>query len=263
MRKKHLNFKRLAIQYSSMGARVSLAARRKSNLEEVSKICLSKGASEVILFETDVRKEEDCKTFIEESAKQFGGIDILILNAGISSLVRFDELDSLESQKNLMDSREILFLKKVNYWGCVHCTFYALKYLKESKGSIGVISSLVGLTGVPTRTGYSASKHAIHGFFHSLKLELLNQVNISIICPGFVVTEIHHNAVGSTKDVQRDLKNFMSVEECSRIIIDAVEDETFLEIMTTMGKLAYFLKPFAQPLLDKVAISKIQQVKRE
>jgi len=86
-----------------MGAKISLAARRKSTLEEISKQCIEKGAEDVIYFETDVSKEEDCKKFIEGTIRKFGGIDILILNAGISSLLRFDELKSLDEQKSLMD----------------------------------------------------------------------------------------------------------------------------------------------------------------
>eukprot|EP01080_Neovahlkampfia_damariscottae_P003814 gene3814-6975_t len=245
--------KELAYQYASMGAKISLAARRKTTLEEIAKICLEKGAEEVLIFETDVSKEEDCKHFIEDTIKKYGGIDILILNAGISSLVRFDELENLDEQKKLMD---------VNYWGAIHCTFYALDSLKQSSGSICVISSLVGMTGVPTRTGYSASKHALHGFFHSLKIELENQVKISIVCPGFVLTEIHHKAIGSTKDVKREESKFMTSQECSKIIIETIEDGKFLEIMTFVGKLGYLLKPFAQPLLDKFAAAKIQQVKK-
>lgn len=161
---------------------------------------------------------------------------------------------------------------QVNYWGAVHCTFHALDELKKSNGSICVISSLVGLTGkfeiffkklgVPTRTGYSASKHALHGFFHSLKIELSNEVKISIVCPGFVLTEIHHKAIGSTEDVKREEKKFMTAQECSNIIIETIEDGKFLEIMTLLGKLGFYLKPFCQPLLDKVAASKIQQVKK-
>jgi NAD(P)-dependent dehydrogenase (short-subunit alcohol dehydrogenase family) len=84
---------------------------------------------------------------------------------------------------------------RVNYFGSLYCTHATLPHLKQSKGLIVVVSSLAGKTGVPTRTGYAASKHALHGFFDSLRIELLGAgVDVTIICPDFVTSEIRKRA---------------------------------------------------------------------
>jgi NAD(P)-dependent dehydrogenase (short-subunit alcohol dehydrogenase family) len=152
----------LALLYASLGASLVLAARRLDKLQSVADKC-SKFGSNVVCVQADVSKEEDCKKLIEKAIDETGRIDILILNAGITMLKRLDELKNLDGVKELMD---------VNFWGAVYCTFHALKHLKESGGTICVVSSLLGKGWAPTRTAYAASKHALDGFFHSLRLEV-------------------------------------------------------------------------------------------
>jgi len=88
---------------------------------------------------------------------------------------------------------------RLNYLGSVYPTFHALPHLRRSRGRIVAVASMAGLIGVPTRTGYSAAKHAVVGFFDSLRVELLEAgVSVTVICPDFVVSEIHKRALGRT-----------------------------------------------------------------
>lgn len=135
----------LAIEYAKMGATLVISARREEELKQLSETCQKQGAKDVLIIKTDVSKEDDCKNLIEKSIEKFGKIDILCLNAGVSSLLYFSEFKDLESQKRIFD---------INYWGCVYCTFYARKYLIESKGKICVTSSLLGKQAAPSRTAY-------------------------------------------------------------------------------------------------------------
>ena len=103
-------------------------------------------------------------------------------------MARFDEVHDLSVFESLM---------RVNYLGCVYLTHHALPHLKASRGQIVAMASLAGLTGVPTRTGYAASKHAVIGFYDSLRIELEGTgVDVTVIAPDFVVSEIHRRSIG-------------------------------------------------------------------
>src|SRR5262247_3294708 len=101
-----------------------------------------------LVLPTDVGVEAQCRALIERAVGQFGGLDVLVNNAGLSMWARFDELTDLSIYERII---------RVNYLGCVWLTHAALPELKRSRGQIVVIGSLLGLTGGPTRTGYSAS----------------------------------------------------------------------------------------------------------
>ena len=102
---------------------------------------------------------------------------------------RLDEMQDLSLYEELM---------RTNYFGAIYPTFYALPHLKKSRGRIVVVSSLAGLTGVPERTGYAATKHALFGFFESLRIELQGTgVTVTMVAPDFVRSEIHRRAIGA------------------------------------------------------------------
>ena len=112
---------------------------------------------------TDVGEEAACRGLVEKTVARFSGVDVLVNNAGIGMLARFEDVTDLSLYERLM---------RVNYLGSVYPTFYALPHLKRSRGQIVAVSSLAGLTGVPLRTAYAATKHAQMGFFDSLRIEL-------------------------------------------------------------------------------------------
>ncbi|MEE9466417.1 MAG: SDR family oxidoreductase, partial [Candidatus Neomarinimicrobiota bacterium] len=177
----------LARQLAAQGARLALAARRTELLEQVADDCVQLGG-EAVAIPTDVTVRENCAALVDRTVDVFGGIDMLVNNAGISMHVLFAEIDDLDIFERVM---------QVNYLGAVACTHYALPHLLAAQGRIVVVSSLTGKTGVPTRTGYSASKHALHGFFDGLRAELAGcGVSVTIACPGFVDTGIRRYHVG-------------------------------------------------------------------
>ena len=154
-----------------------LAARDAARLEEVAAECRARGA-EALVVPTDVESEDACRNLIDRTVERFGGIDVLVANAGRTMWARLDEMQDLSLYEELM---------RTNYFGAVYPTFHALPHLKKSRGRIVVVSSVAGLTGVPERTGYSATKHALFGFFESLRIELQDTgVTVTMVAPDFV-----------------------------------------------------------------------------
>ncbi len=248
--------KELAVQLSKFGAKLSLGARNEKKLQDVAEECENNGA-EVIFVKTDVSKKEECKNLINETIKKFGKIDILVNNAGITMWARFDEIEDLSIFEKIM---------RVNYLGSVYCTYYALPYLKKSKGLIVGISSLTGKNGVPTRTAYAASKHAMAGFFDSLRIELSDYgVDVTMIYPGFVSTDIRKNALGKDGKPlgESHIKEsgVMDVETCAKLIIKAMAKRKRELVMGMKGKIGLFLKLFFPSLVDKIAKKAIESGK--
>jgi len=199
--------RKLALENASL----VLAARNPELLADAAESCRQLGAK-VLAVPTDVADRDQCRDLIERAVAEFGRIDTLINNAGISMHARFDELHDIDAVERIT---------AINYFGSVYCTWYALPYLKKTKGRLVAISSLTGRHGVPTRTLYSGTKHAMAGFFDSLRIELKNEgVSVTVIYPGFVATDIAERALGpdgkplGTRPVNKNA--IMSVEECAR-----------------------------------------------
>ena len=155
-------------------------------------------------------------------------------------------------------------IMQVNYMGAVYCTAYALPHLKASRGRIVGVASLTGLTGVPTRSGYAASKHAMRGFFDSLRIELEGSgVTVTMIYPGFVATGIRENATGPDgKPVAVDPLDpnvVMSPGECARQIIAATVRRSRDLVMTPRGKFAQWAKLIAPRFVDRIARRAIER----
>ncbi len=199
--------------------------------------------------------KDQCKNLIEKTLSEFGRIDTLINNAGISMSAKFEEIKDLDVFRKIMD---------VNYLGSVYCTYYALPYLKKSKGRIVGISSLTGLVGVPTRTGYAASKHAMRGFYDSLRIELMNTgVSVTMIYPGFVTSEVRERALGIDGNPvgksHLDESKIMSTEECARQIINAAAKRKRELVMTPKGKLGLWIKLIAPKLIDRTSLKTMEK----
>ncbi len=133
----------LALELAARGARLALAARDRDRLESLAQECRSRGGDARAL-PTDVTSQQDCEWLVNESLAAFGGIDVLIHNAGITMWSRFDALQDLSIFERIME---------VNYHAPVRLTSLALPHLKQSKGLIVAVASLAGLTGVPERLG--------------------------------------------------------------------------------------------------------------
>jgi short-subunit dehydrogenase len=241
----------MALQLAAQGARLALAARDVAKLEEVAAACRAQGAdgAEATVVPTDVAVEEDCRRAIESSVTAFGGLDTLILNAGQDMGVRLDELEDLGVLERIV---------RVNYLGPAWLTRHALPHLRRSRGRIVVVSSLAGLTGVPTRTGYAASKHALHGFFDSLRIELAGSgVSVTLVCPDFVRSEIHRRALGPDGKAvgvsPLHEEKIMSAGECARLILAAGGARRRMALLSLRGRLGRYVQVFAPGLIDRIA----------
>lgn len=240
----------LAHQLAREGARLALSARRIDELERVAGICREAGA-EAIVVPGDVSIESDCRMLIEKTVQHFGSIDILVNNAGIGSSAAFETITDLSIFDTLM---------RVNYLGSVWCTAFALPHLRKSRGSIVAISSLTGLAGVPRRTAYAATKHAMAGFFDSLRIELEGTgVNVTVIYPGFVLTDINRHALSGDgtpygdRAYKRRPGESMSVEKCCQLIVRSIRKRDRELVMTWRGKVGRVLKLISPRLVDIVA----------
>ena len=184
--------KALTLGYLQQGALVAGCARDPLNLQALAN---EAGTHALLTVQADVSQEADCKHFIETVLQQWGRIDILINNAGISMRALFLELD-LSILKRSMD---------INFWGTVYCSKYALPALLQSKGCIVGISSIAGYKGLPCRTGYSASKFAMQGFLEALRIEMLHAgVHVMWVSPGFVASNIRNTALNANGSTQKE-----------------------------------------------------------
>jgi short-subunit dehydrogenase len=226
----------------SRGAKVAVCAR---NLEKLQTLFGQR--DNLLCMRADVSSEGDCKAFIDGALKQWGGIDVLINNAGISMRALFEDVD-LAVLKELMD---------VNFWGAVYCTKYALPSVLDRKGAISSVSSVAGYRGLPGRTGYSASKFALQGFMEALRTELLHTgVQVSWVSPGFTASNIRNVARSNDGSAQAetplDESKLMTAEACARIIINGIEHHKRTITMTLQGKLAVWLNKLLPQMADKL-----------
>ena len=244
----------LAIALAQQGANVVLAARNQTPLEETANLCRATGGT-AIAVPTDVTQPKDCQHLIETAIATFGQIDSLINNAGISMLTLFDEVTDLSIFDQVM---------RVNYLGAVYCTHYALPHLKASQGLLVAISSLCGKTAVPTRSGYVASKHAMQGFFDTLRIELCGTgVDVLVVSPGFVATDIRQRALGSDgqplgQSPRNESVGNMSVDKCTRQILWAMQKRKREHLMTLKGKATPWIKLIAPGIVDRIATTTAQ-----
>jgi short-subunit dehydrogenase len=244
----------MALQLAEQGAWLALAARDIQRLEQVALECRGRGGR-ALAVQTDVSDQAQCQRLIERTLSEYGRIDTLVNNAGLTMWARFDELHDLDPLEQIM---------QINYFGSVYCTRAALPSLKQTHGRIVVVSSLTGKAGVPTRSGYAASKHALVGFFDSLRIELAGSgVSVTIVYPDFVATETRQRAFGpdgkplGVSPVQEG--KVMTAEECARLIIRATERRKREEVMGLRGKVGLWIKLIAPGLVDRIALRAIQR----
>ncbi|HEY5509567.1 MAG TPA: SDR family oxidoreductase [Prolixibacteraceae bacterium] len=235
----------LAVEYAKRGASLSLAARRIGLLVEL-KSELSN--TEILTIQTDVTVEADCKNLIESTFRQYGRIDVLINNAGLSMRALFDDVE-LSAFKHVMD---------VNFYGTVFCTKYALPHLISSKGSLVGIISVAGHVGLPARSAYSASKFAVRGFLDTIRLEnLFTGLHVLVAAPGFTASEVRKSALKADGTPQgetpRAEEKMMSAEKCAYLIANSIAKRQRSLVLTFLeGKLSVFLSKYFPGILDRL-----------
>jgi len=205
--------------YADLGHNVIISARTKEKLNELKS--QHKNAQNIHVITLDLRTSHTIDLACEEVKRLTPVIDILINNGGISQR-------DLAINSSLSTDRAIM---EVNFFGTIHLTKNLLPSMIERKsGHIVVISSLVGKFGTPYRSTYSASKHALHGFFDSLRAELTNdKIDVTILCPGFVNTQISVNALtGDGKKLgkmDQAQANAMSADQFAQKALKAIEQK--------------------------------------
>jgi len=244
----------LALELAAAAARLALNARSTARLEETARECAARGA-EVLALPGDVARPADCAMLVARTVERFGALDALVNNAGITMWSRFEELRDLTVFERLL---------AVNYLGAVYTTAAALPHLKRARGLIVAVASVAGLTGVPERTGYAASKHALVGFFESLRIELRGSgVDVTIVAPDFVVSEIHRRAIGpdgaplGATPMQE--ARIMTAERCAQLIVGAMRARQRLLITSRRGRLGRWARLVAPALVDGIAARAIRE----
>ena len=247
--------KAAAARFLDEGASVVLSSRRREVLEVARRELDADGR--IALVAADVSSPGAAAELIDTAVDRFGGVDVLVNNAGIGMIALFEEVRDLSVFESLM---------RVNYLGAVYATWYALPELKRSRGQIVAVSSLSGLTGVPYRTGYSASKHAMIGFFDSLRIELRDTgVSVTVVAPDFVVSEIQKRAFGpdgrplGRSPLQED--KIMTAERCAAEIIEAMEKRQRLWLGSFRGRVGRWVRLFAPGLIDRIALKAAREGK--
>lgn len=226
------------------GAKVATCGRNHDKLYQLQAAHPSAPLHTMV---ADVSRENDCRRLMEMTVKMFGGIDILINNAGISMRAEIKDTTADVIEK----------VMAVNFFGAVYCSLQALPYLIERQGTLVAVSSIAGYRGLPGRSGYSASKFALQGWLESIKIELKDSgVHVMWVCPGFTTSNIRQAAI--TKDGTEqgsspmDENNMMSAEECARHILKAVEKKKRTLILTLTGKRTVLMNKFFPKLTDQL-----------
>jgi NAD(P)-dependent dehydrogenase (short-subunit alcohol dehydrogenase family) len=175
-----------AVRLAGLGARVCLAARNRQALAEVEAEIAGRGG-EALVLPTDVTDAEQCRLAVEATAARFGRLDVTLCSAGLS-LRGYFAGSSLEALERVL---------RVNFFGTLYVTHFALPHIKRSRGSLVAMSSLTGLRGVPSYAVYGASKFAVRGLYESLRLELKRDgVHVGVVSPGFVDTPLREHVLG-------------------------------------------------------------------
>lgn len=236
----------LALQLSRQGANLTLAARNAEKLARVVKLC-NKNGGKAIAVTTDVTKEMECRALVRRAMKEYGQIHMLINNAGIMDKSYFEN-----AQQGFLTGKEVM---ATNFWGAIYCTYYALPFLRKTKGRIVVTNSGAGIFPTPTRIFYGSSKHALDGFFDTLRLELQNSgVTVTTVYPEWVNTGIsakalapHGKSVGNKSPYE---EKGIKAAECADTIINAAEKRKHQVIISKKQKFGYFMRPIASNLID-------------
>jgi len=236
----------LVYAYNSLGAKLIISSRNQDELSRVKSNC--KDNFEVHILPLDLEDSNSLPSKAEEAILIFGRIDILINSGGISQRSLALETD-LKTEQRFLD---------INFWGTVILSKAVLpQMIAQNSGSIVCVSSLVGKFGTRYRSAYSASKHALHGYFDSLRIEIDNpNIHIMLACPGFIRTNVTINALtadGSTQGTMDDAQeNGMSPEECAKQMIKAInakKEEVYIGGKETKSVL---LKRFFPKLFSKI-----------
>jgi short-subunit dehydrogenase len=235
-----------ALAFAREGARLVLSSRRPEELERVRRACSR--PDEHIVAPLDLARSDTFPAIVADVLARTGRIDVLLNNGGVSQRSLVINA-STEVERALME---------VNYFGPVALTKAVLPAMRAQRGGrIVVISSVSGYVGTPGRSTYSAAKHALNGYFDSLRAEMWREnVGVTIVCPGYVQTAVSDNALGPKGEkhgrTDRTHVDGITAEECARAIVRGVargKDEIHVGGKEVLG---IYLKRYAPWLLSRI-----------
>jgi short-subunit dehydrogenase len=229
----------LAYQLAAQGAWLALAARHAERLEAVASACRTLGGR-AIAVPTDLTDETQCRQLIERTIAEYGRIDTLLNNAGMGYPKHFATLPDLHTVRAEID---------LNYLGTIYCTYYALPYLKATRGRILGVNSFGGRVGIPATSGYNASKYAMRGFLETLRVELSGTgITVSLAYLGAIRTERLQEAMGS----KVDRVPTMDPKRCAALILRQGARRQRQQVMTASGKFLVWLNNWSPRLVDRI-----------
>jgi len=242
----------IAEQFAAAGAHVvaldkdaAAVASLQATLEARGRACLA--------LPCDVTDADACMRAVAAGIERFGALDVLVNNAGLSHRSGLAETD-LAVIRHVMD---------VNYFGAVHCTKAALPRLIERRGLVIAISSVAGYTPLIARTGYAASKHALHGFFESLRTEVAPQgVQVMMVCPSFIATRIDRNALGGdgqpVRHAQVTIGRPLTAENAAQRIVAGAARRRRLLLVGRTAWLAWWVSRFAPAVYERLMARRLR-----
>lgn len=238
--------KALAYEFGRHGNTVVITGRNKQKLQETHEWLVQQKIKSMPVV-ADVSQEKDNEQMVKKVIDEFGRIDVLINNAGVSMRALFADLQ-LEVFRKVMD---------INFMGTVYATKFCLPHIMKSKGSIIGISSIVGYRGTPARTAYSASKYAMQGFMEVLRTEVMKEgVHVLVACPGFTESNIRISSYLGDGSLQgkspREESKMMSAKIVAQKIFNATIKRKRDLVLTRQGKLVVFLNKWIPGIMDKI-----------
>ena len=239
-------------RFGAAGARIAVLDMNQHDIDVLVKGLSSEGI-EAMGVKCDISKRGKSESAIARVIRHYGGIDVLVNNAGITQRSPFIETD-ISVYHRVMD---------VNFFGALYCTKAAIKSLLERKGLIIVTSSLAGFSPLIGRTGYSASKHALHGLFESLRAEVrASGVHVMMVCPGFTRTNLQTRALGADGKVTKHPQSTFGTLDTPAHVADAVFRGALrrknIIVLTPVGKLTYALHRLAPGLYERQMAKKLK-----
>lgn len=269
----------LALCYAARGAKLALFARRTELMNSLKQDCEAAGSPIAVAVAGDVTRTEDLERLVDDTRRTLGGVDTLIYCAGTISVRLFLDASGIQVERQQTTFKVITQrpegagavldqaldkINNVNYTAAVRCVRLFLPLLLETSKApnIVAISSLAGKVGAPTRSLYAGSKHALHGFLDSLRVELQPLgVHIGVICPGTVETNLRSSAVdynlGTGEDVAGSKKGKLKPRQVALATINASDRrEREVYIPAWMGYSAIWGKMLASSWVDWVAARK-------
>lgn len=241
-------------QFARVGMKIAALDINQGSLDKLQ-ATLQKDEIDILPIVCDITKKDSCQTAIEKVLRNFGRIDGLANNAGITHIERYTEMD-----KNKEITRRVM---EVNFFGSVNCTEACLDQIRQNKGFIVNISSVAGFAPLLGRTAYAASKHALHGFFESLGSELKEEgVHCLMVCPSFIQAPPEAKNASSEKNSiyqnKKTIGKTVSADEIAKDIYKYCSKNKPLLIAGKTGKISYWLYRFLPKLYERAMVNNLK-----